>query len=92
MNEQKEIKARLVKCLLELVILQLLKENEMHGYQIIKSPSILSSSFFSLHTLLKMVSIFLTTSSISSTILACNRISFARQQFPAGYRMKKSVM
>jgi DNA-binding PadR family transcriptional regulator len=37
MSEQKEIKARLVKCLLELVILQLLKENEMHGYQTIKS-------------------------------------------------------
>ena len=37
MNEQKEIKARLVKCLLELVILQLLGEKEMHGYQIIKS-------------------------------------------------------
>jgi len=36
MNEQKEIKARLIKCLLESVILQLLKENEMHGYQIIK--------------------------------------------------------
>jgi DNA-binding PadR family transcriptional regulator len=37
MSEQKEIKARLVKCLLELVILQLLGEKEMHGYQIIKS-------------------------------------------------------
>jgi len=36
-SEQKEIKARLVKCLLELVILQLLGEKEMHGYQIIKS-------------------------------------------------------
>ena len=37
MSEQKEIKARLVKCLLELVILQLLSEKEMHGYQTIKS-------------------------------------------------------
>jgi len=36
MSEQKEIKARLVKCLLESVILQLLEENEMHGYQVIK--------------------------------------------------------
>jgi len=36
MNEQKEIKTRLVKCLLELVILQLFNEKEMHGYQIIK--------------------------------------------------------
>jgi PadR family transcriptional regulator PadR len=36
MNEQKEIKTRLIKCLLELVILQFLNEKEMHGYQIIK--------------------------------------------------------
>ena len=36
MNEAKEIQARLTKCMLELVVLQLLNERTMHGYEVIK--------------------------------------------------------
>ena len=36
MNETREIQARLTKCMLELVVLQLLNERTMHGYEVIK--------------------------------------------------------
>ena len=36
MNEAKEIKARLTKCVLELVVLQLLNKRTVHGYEVIK--------------------------------------------------------
>lgn len=36
MNEAREIQARLTKCMLELVVLRLMSERTMHGYEVIK--------------------------------------------------------